>query len=51
MAGQGATSEWIFAIIVEVTAALSRAKVTAIATTQYVQNPYKVDINPGTLMG
>ena len=43
-----ATDEQIAAIIAHVTVAMQRARVGALATTHYVQNPYEVDINPGT---
>ena len=42
------TDEQIAAIIAQVTVAMQRARVGAVATTHYVQNPYEVDINPGT---
>ena len=51
MAYQGDTPKHIFDIVAQVTAALSQARVGAGATTQYVQNPYKADINPGTSDG
>ena len=45
MAGKGATAKQIAAIIAQVTLAMSRARVGAGATNQYVQNPYQSDIN------
>ena len=42
------TDEQIAAIIAQVTVAMQRARVGAVATTHYVQNPYEVDINPDT---
>ena len=48
MAVQRATAEQIAEIIVQVTLAMSRARVGVGETTKYVQNPYKADINPGT---
>ena len=38
-------------IITEVTAAMDQARASEGQTTQYVHNPYKMDINPGTSDG
>ena len=42
------TAKQIAEIIAQVTITMQGARVVAGATTQYVQNPYKADINPGT---
>ena len=48
MAVQGATTKQIAEIISQVTLAMSRERVGAEATTQYLHNPYESDTNPGT---
>ena len=48
MAGVGATAKQIAAIIAQVTIAMYQARVGSGETTQYVQHPYKADINTGT---
>ena len=46
MAAQGDNAEQIAAIIMPVTIAMSRERVGSGETIQYIQIPYKVDINP-----
>ena len=43
-----ASAEQIANIIAQVTLMMQNARVGAGATTQFVQNPYEADINPGT---
>ena len=48
MAGQSATPDHIFDIIAQGKVAIYWERVGAGATNQYVKNPHKADINPGT---